>query len=58
MSLHKITWKTKVKYIVFSIYGKDDIRWPILLNKEIPASYCSLIVSQMSQMMQTLTFSL
>ncbi len=24
MSLNTITWKTKVKYIVFSIYGKDD----------------------------------
>ncbi len=40
MSSHTVTWKTKVKYIVFSIYGKDDdIRWTILLNKVFSKSF-------------------
>ncbi len=36
MSLYSITWKNKVKNIVFSIYGKDDdIRLTILLNQSL-----------------------
>ncbi len=59
MFWHGITWKTKVKYIVFSIYSKDDdIRWTILLNKVCSKSFpvSSCWASQMNQITETLTF--